>query len=187
MNETLKTISERYSCRSFNEKKPSDEDLNQIANAVIASPSGMNRQNWRVIIVKNRELIDEMESEGMNVLAAMPDQSTYKRIMSRTGTLYYNAPCMMIFPIEKAEPAGAELVDCGIVSQTAALAATSLGIDNVICGLAGLCFATEKADCFKKRLGFPDGFEFGCAILLGYADKVTAPHVPDTSKISIVL
>ncbi|MDR0288337.1 MAG: hypothetical protein LBI03_11620 [Clostridiales bacterium] len=36
MNETLKNIAERYSCRSFKPEMPSDEILNEIANAMFS-------------------------------------------------------------------------------------------------------------------------------------------------------
>jgi len=181
MNETLKTIQERFSCRAYKDEMPSDELLIQIAQAAVASPSAMNRQDWRVIVVKNRVLISDMEAEGMKALGAMEDHSAYDRIMSRGGKLYYNAPCMMIFPM-----ASNASMDCGILTQTASLAAASLGLDNVICGLAGLCFSAGRAEEFKARLGFPEGFVFGCALLLGYGCGKNPPHTPDTAKISVI-
>ena len=184
---TIETIRTRYSCRAFSEKMPSDEDLRAIAEAAVASPSGVNRQLWRIIILKNNELIDALEAEGMKNLAALPDRGMYERIMSRGGKLYYNAPCMIVVPIAKAEPAGAELFDCGIVSENIALAATALGIDNLICGLAAFSFVGEKGIEFKQRLGFPVGYEIGIAVLLGYAEKPGGkPHEPDLSKITII-
>lgn len=186
MNDTINSIMTRYSCRSFTDRIPSDEDLQTIARAAVASPSGMNRQLWRVIVVKNRELIDEMEAEGMKMLAAMPDKSIYERIMSRGGKLYYNAPCMIVVPIARTEPAGAEFFDCGIVSENIALAAASLGINSLICGLAAFSFAGEKGAKFKERLGFPDGYEIGIAVLLGYSLEPGKPHELDLRKISFV-
>ena len=183
--DTIKTINTRYSCRAFTDKLPSDEHLELIAKAAAASPSGMNRQLWRMIVVKNETLLSELEAEGMKNLAAFPDKSTYERILSRGGKLYYNAPCMIVVPVAKAEPAGAELFDCGIVSENIALAATALGIDSLICGLAAFSFAEGKGTEFKKRLGFPEGYEIGIAVLLGYAEKADGkPHEPDLSKIS---
>ena len=76
MNETLKVIAERYSCRDFKDEMPTDEILQAIAQAAIQAPSGMNRQAWRVIIVKNKELMNDMESEGMPYLAGMEDKSS---------------------------------------------------------------------------------------------------------------
>ena len=185
MNEVLKTIAVRYSCRQFNGIMPEASKLQAIAQAAVAAPSSRNRQPWRVIVVKNKSLMDEMEAQGMAAIRAMADKSLYDRIMARGGTVYYHAPCMILLAIDPAERAEA-LLDCGIVCQTIALAATSLGVDNLICGLAKLAFEGEKAEYFKENLGFPAGFELGVAILLGHAETVTAPHIPDMGKISII-
>lgn len=40
--------------------------LQTIAEAAIQAPSGMNRQAWRVIVVKDKELMQDMESEGLS-------------------------------------------------------------------------------------------------------------------------
>jgi nitroreductase len=166
---------------------PSDELLQAIAQAAIQAPSGMNRQAWRVIVVKNRDLMQEMESEGMRYLAGREDKASYNRIMECGGRLFYGAPCMIVVPIDPNQYAPA-LVDCGILCQNIALAATSLGIANIMCGFAGLAFASGlRAEEFSKRLGFPDGYAFGCSVLLGYANSSKPPHVPDMEKIAFVL
>lgn len=183
VNETLRLISTRYSCRAFTGEMPTEDQLAAIAKAAVEAPSGVNRQAWRVIVVKNRELIADMEAEGMRVLAAMEDQTMYNRIMERGGTIYYHAPCMIMVPIAATD--GAQL-DCGILCQNVVLAAESLGLNSLICGMAGLAFSEGKAKEFKERLGFPEGYEFGIAILLGHSAAKREPHEPDMSKISIV-
>ncbi|MDR1070909.1 MAG: nitroreductase family protein [Gracilibacteraceae bacterium] len=186
--DTIEAISTRFSCRAFSGQTPPDEHLNTIAQAAVAAPSGMNRQPWRVIVLKNKDLLAELEAEGMKNLAAHPNKGVYERILSRGGKLYYHTPCMMIVPLAKAEPAGAELFDCGIVAQNIALSATALGINSLICGLAAFAFAGEKKAEFHARLGFPEGYEIGIAVLLGYAENPGGkPHEPDMSKISWVV
>ena len=186
MNETLEVIAKRYACRDYKNELPPDELLRAIAAAAIQAPSGMNRQPWRVIVVKDSALIQDMESEGMSYLAGLEDQSTYERIMGRGGRLFYGAPCMVIVPIDPAQYAAA-MMDCGILCQNIALAATSLGIANVICGLTGMAFASgARAGEFGKRLGFPEGYAFGCSVLLGYANTAKPPHEPDRDKIIFV-
>ncbi|MDR3270273.1 MAG: nitroreductase family protein [Peptococcaceae bacterium] len=188
--DTIEAILTRYSCRAFTDRMPSDEDLRIIARAAVASPSGVNRQLWRVIVVKNKELIADLEAEGMKNLAALPDlpnRGTYERILARGGKLYYNTPCLIVVPIAQAQPTGAELFDCGIVAENIALAATALGINSLICGLSGFSFAGDKRVEFKRRLGFPDGYEIGIAVLLGYAvNSGGKPHEPDVAKISYI-
>ena len=185
MNEVLRIIKERYSCRDFEEWLPPEEQLIAITQAAIQSPSGMNRQFWHVIVVTNKELISEMEKEGLDNLKKL-DESFYQHIMSRNGTLFYNAPCMVFFAIKTAHPAGAELIDLGVIAQNTVLAATSFGLASLHCGCAAFAFAGNKNEYFKKTLCFPDGYECGMAVLLGYAKLTAMPHEPNQSKISFI-
>ncbi|WP_310603401.1 nitroreductase family protein [Anaerosporobacter sp.] len=186
MNEVLKVISERFSCRDFNEQIPGQELLEAIAQAGIQAPSGMNRQGWQVIVIKNRDLISDMETEGMKILSLMEDKSMYDRIMSRGGKLFYDAPCMILIAIKEDYHKGAELIDLGIVAQNMAIAATSLGVANLYCGFAGLAFAGSKASEFKEKLKFPEGYECGLGILVGYANTIAVPHLPNPDKVTFI-
>lgn len=186
MNDTLRIIATRSSCRSFTDRMPEDTDLMAIAQAAIQAPSGMNRQHWQIILVKDRALIAEMEAEGMKTLAAMEDQSGYQRILSRGGKLFYNAPRLIVLAIKQAEPPGAELIDCGIAAENMVLAATSMGVANLHCGFLTLAFAGDKGTEFKSRLKFPEGYECGIGILLGYAATPASPHIPNQDKITVI-
>lgn len=53
-----------------------------------------------VIVLKDKELIQDIEAEGMSYLASMEDESTNNRIMERGGRLFYGAPCMIVVPID---------------------------------------------------------------------------------------
>ena len=183
MNEVLKAISERYSCRAFTDEKPSDDIINAIAKAAVEAPSGMNKQGWRVIVVKDSALIKEIDADGMATLKAQEDQSAYERMMGRGGKLLYNAPCMIVVVNE----AGGSELDVGLVSQNVTLAATSLGLGSIIVGMLRMPLSGTRGDEFKKRLGFPEGFDFGMSILFGYeAAKGGKPHVPDMDKIIVI-
>ncbi len=182
MNETLQSIHKRYSCRAFADRVPTDDQLRTIAEAALAAPSGMNRQAWRVIVVKDRALMREMEDEALRAMREMEDQTIYKRILSRGGTVFYHAPCMIMVPIDPKEFTGA-VMDCGILCQNIALSAQSLGLAGCICGLSGLAFAGNKAETFMRRLRFPEGFAFGASVLLGYAQAEGTPHAMDPSKV----
>lgn len=178
MNETLRTIAQRYSCRAYDGVLPEKEKLEALAMAAVQSPSGMNRQPWQVVVITNKHFIEEMDAEGMRILAEAEDKAAYERFISRGGTLYYNAPCMFLI----LKQPGTD-TDTGIVSENIALAAASLGLGSVICGMAAIPFHGPKGDTFKQRVGFPDGWEFGMAVLTGYARSAGIPHEPDVSKI----
>lgn len=181
MNETLKTIKNRYSCRNYTGEPIEKEKIEAIALAGVQSPSALNKQPWQLIVVQDKALIEEMDATLMDYLSKQEDTSTYERMMSRGGTVFYNAPCMIFV----AKEAGTDL-DTGIIVENMALAASSLGLGNVICGLAGLLFATEKSNYYKEKF-IPEGYEFGVALLVGYTtENEGTPHEPDLSKIKYI-
>lgn len=180
MNETLKTIGTRYSCRSFTGEAIGQDEMEAIALAAVQSPSAMNLQPWEIIVIRDKALIDEMDAASMEWLSKQDDKSTYARFMDRGGKLFYNAPCMYVV----VKRPGADF-DCGIVSENIALAASSLGLGNVICGMAGIAFETEKGAEFKKKI-IPEGYEFGIAVLVGHAACEGTPHEPDMAKIHYI-
>ena len=185
MNETLKYIRERFACRSFTDEKPTSEQLNAIAQAAIQSPSGMNRQGWHVSVAENKELIAEIEEEGIRIIKST-NEMLAQRIASRNNTLFYNAPCIIFLATQTPDAAGSELIDLGIISQNVVIAATSLGLGSLHCGLAAFAFAGDKKEEFKKRLSFPEGYEPGIAILIGHATATQQPHEPNQSKITYI-
>jgi nitroreductase len=183
MNETLKTIYERFSCRDFTGKPLTDEQVEAIVKAALASPSAMNRQPWHVIMITDKGLIDEFDTEGMKVLSAAEDKSTYERIMSRGGKIYYNAPCMVMVASDGSDFAA---MDCGILSENVSLAAHSLGLGSVICGMARIPLSGSQGEEFKKRMKFPEGYDFGIAILVGEVKTGKDPHELDLSKVTYI-
>jgi nitroreductase len=184
MNDTLKTIAERFSCRGYDSRPVEREKLDAITRAAMQSPSAMNIQPWRLIVITDAELIAQMDDVGMQFLKDSGDEDTYNNFVARGGKLFYNAPVMFLIlkqPIPSAE------LDCGIVSENIALAASSLGLGNVICGMARIPFMGEKGDYFKEKLGFgKDGWEFGMSVLVGYGLVSKEPHEPDMSKVCYV-
>ena len=183
MNETLSTIAERYSCRDFSADPLTEEQLKALTDAALASPSGMNRQPWHVIVVTNKGLIEELDAEGLNVLMAAEDKAGYERVMSRGGKLFYNAPCMIVV-VSDGSRFGT--IDSGILIQNVALAAQSLGLGNVICAMAGVPFAGGRGNELKERFGFPEGYGFEIAILVGTANSGKEPHELVPEKLSYI-
>lgn len=181
MNETIRLIAQRYSCRAYETRLPERSMLDAIALAAVQAPSAMNRQPWQIVVITDKGFIEEMDADGMRQLAAAEDPSAYERIMDRGGKLYYGAPCMFLI---LAQPDTG--VDTGIVSENIALAAASLGLGSVVCGMAAIPFKGPNGDAFKRRAGFPEGWDFGMAVLVGHAKGTGAPHQPDTSKIRFV-
>lgn len=185
MNETLKSLAERYSCGAFTDELPEQEKLAAIANAALQSPSATNAQPWRVVVVTDKALLQEMEDETVRMMAKIPAYQSFYELVTSTGMkLFYNAPCMIILPYDAGNPYAK--FDCGIASQSIAVAAQSPGVASHIIAINEVAFAGEKGAYFKERLQFPENYEFGLAVLLGSAAKEKAPHQPDEKKIVYV-
>jgi nitroreductase len=183
MNETLKTIAERYSCRDFSDAPLTDVQVKTIVDAALAAPSAMNRQPWRVIVVTDKTFIEELDAEGMSILASQEDKSSYERMKSRGGSLFYNAPCAIYLAADDSRFAS---VDCGILSQNITLAAHSIGLGSVICGMANIPLDGPHGEELKKRLQFPDGYKFIIAVLVGTANSGKEPHELETDKVTYI-
>jgi len=185
MNETLRVIKNRYSCRAFDDRRIDAELLKMVAEAGIQSPSGMNTQRWHIVVVSDKSLIDELESAGLSAINVLPDKSISERIKSRGGKLFYNAQAFIALATEASgqEPS---LLDCGIAVENMTIAAASLGLASCICGLASFAFQGGREAHFNEKLRFPPGYQFAMSILLGYEKAPGKPHEPNPAKITYI-
>lgn len=60
MNAVMENILTRRSSRAFEKKPIPTEELDQILQAAIYAPSGMNRQTWQFTVVTDTEKIQEL-------------------------------------------------------------------------------------------------------------------------------
>jgi len=183
MNETIRNIVERYTCRDFKDTPLKSEQLEELAKVALAAPSAVNRQPWHVIMVTNKALIDELDAEGMSRLKSDEDTSTYEHMMSRGGKMFYNAPCLVFVLSDGSKWS---TLDSGILCQNIVLAAQSLGLGTCIVGMAQVALDGQKGDEYKKRLGFPEGFSFAIGVLIGEIGTAREPHKHNLSKVSYI-
>lgn len=187
MNETLHIIANRYSCRSYSEQPVERTKLEAIALAAVQSPSAMNRQPWQILVITDKCLLDEMDAAGMSAL----EGDTLTRFTNWGGKLFFNAPCMYLI-LKKPD---ADL-DIGIVAENICIAATSLGLGSVICGMARVPYNGTKGEYFRNRIGVPEEWEFGMSVLIGYEAEnarddarfsMRAAEWPDMGKVRFVV
>lgn len=185
MNEALKVIQDRYACRGYQNKAIEQEKITAITTAGLQSPSALNQQPWHIIAITDKQLIDELNDHVMDLLSQMEDKTAYNRTLERGGNPYYNASAM--FLVLKQPNANAWVdIDCGIVIQNMALAATSLDLGNVIVAMAATAFNGPRADEFKQKVGWPTGYEFAMGLLAGYPEVTKEPHEIDESKVTFI-
>ncbi len=179
---TLQIIAQRHACRAYAPTPVPYATLRAIAEAGVRAPSALNRQPWRLVLIQDKAVIDEIDALGLARLREQ-DEAGYNRIQGRGGKLLYDAPAMIVVAVQPQPGRLSADLDAGIVASHLTLAATSLGIGSVICGLAHLAFDGPDGARLQAHLGFPEGFEFGISVLLGNPVAPGEPHAPDYAKI----
>ena len=182
MTETLDVIARRFACRAFTDEPVPHDTLRAIAEAGLHAPSALNRQPWRMVIVADKDVLDDLGAVGLELLRRA-DPSGHERIMGRGGKLMYNAPAMIVLAEQPQQGAFSADLDLGILASHVSLAATALGVDNCIAALPALALRGPDGAKRARAIGVPDGFEAVLVVLLGHAASAGTPHEPDPAKI----
>ncbi len=178
----MKAILTRCSCRAFTDVQVTDDEMRVLTAAALAAPSAMNAQPWRVVVVQNKDLLNEMETDIVAYFEETNDTAMVERLKSRNMKVYYDAPTVMFFPI--ADTVYSK-IDCGIICENVALAATALGLSSVIIGMNRVLFMGSKAEYWAEKLQFPTDYIYGVSIAIGHGDpsREFVQHLPDSTKV----
>lgn len=183
INKTLELLDQRRSHRAYKKIPLTDEQIDALVYAGISSPSANNHQPWHFTVVKNQELLNEINQEACNNVMRLPEASRNARFVDPDFHIFYHAPAVIF--ISAINQPGKKL-DCGIAVQSIAIAAQSLGLGSVILGLPNFAFQGDKKEAFEKALHFPNNYEFAIAIAVGHPDDEKDAPVRDYQKISFV-
>lgn len=183
--DTFDAIATRYSCRAYQDKPVPIEVLTKIAEAGLRAPSARNRQPWRLIVITDQAILNEIEQAGLETIKAT-DAEEYARVQARDGTLMYKAPAVIIIAEQTLDGPYPVSTDVGIVASHITLAATALGVANCIAARPKMGFTGEYGQALTAKY-LPQGFEFGLSVLLGYsAQEGGTQHEPDPAKLSFI-
>ena len=156
MNETLKTLKERRSCRKYLAKQVDAETLDLILEAGTYAPTGMNRQAPVIVAVQDRETRDKIAKMNAAVMGMDADP-------------FYGAPTVLVV---LADPAVRTYVyDGSLVMGNLMNAAHALGVDSCYIFRAKEVFATDEGKAMLRAWGIPDHFEGIGNCILGYRDE----------------
>ncbi len=91
MNETLKVLESRRSCRNFKPDMITDEELKAVIKAGTYAASGMGKQSPIIIAVTNPDKIKEFSKANAAIMGADIDP-------------FYGAPVILVVLANKAVP-----------------------------------------------------------------------------------
>lgn len=163
MNETIKTILNRRSVRSYQQKQISDEELNMILKAGTYAPSAMNQQSSHFTVIQNKEVMDELVSLG-------------KEVTNQNRSPFYDAPTVILVFAKKDNIA--PIQDASLAIENMFLAAASLNIGSCWVHCVNRIFNTEKGKELQRKLGVSDEYMIVGSCILGYSAETAKEPAP---------
>lgn len=147
----------RRSVRKYTGKQVPDELLDQVLEAGLYAPTGMNTQNIYMVAVRDKETRDQM----MRMNAA---------VMGRDGDTFYGAPCVIVV---LGDADGYPVVENGsLVLGNLMNAAHAVGLGSCWIHRAKQTFETEEGKALLKKWGLPETLVGIGNCILGYAEEV---------------
>lgn len=179
-NETIRTIYDRRSIRSFSDRDVSDADIAAILKAANKAPSAHNQQSWRFIIVRGQKKKELSELIVTSATAYPKASAALLRMAARsisaapvviavanTGELIEHGT--RLFAIDEMKASDffrtMEIQSSSAAVENLLLAASSLGLATVWLGIMYLI-----KDDVLELLGEPKG-EFMAIVPVGYATR----------------
>ncbi len=179
MNDTLKTISNRRSIRSFKAQPVSDADISSILDCAIMAPNARNMQQWHFSVVRSGKLIEKMVDKIKENIMKSDVEFLKDKARNPGYHTFHKAPVVIVISGDSTNKH--IRFDCGAAAENINLAAESLGLGTCIIASSELLFAVEDRDEEKKMLEIPMEYSHIGCIALGYKADGT-PVSPKRNK-----
>ena len=164
MNEVVKVLCERRSCRKYLHKQIPEQELKLILQCGMYAPNGKGKQSASIVVIQDFSLIQKIakinsgfiRKEGINP--------------------FYDAPTLLIIFADKNIDTYVQ--DGSAVASNIINAAYSLGIDSCWIHRAKETFETQEGKELMKKWGFDGNYEGIANVVLGYRDGNLSPPTP---------
>lgn len=165
MNETLKVLENRRSCRNFKPDMIKDEELKAIIKAGTFAATGMGKQSPIIIAVTDKKLRDEISEENRKIGGWGADFDPF-----------YGAPVILIVLAKKE--VSTYVYDGSLVMGNLMNAAESLGVASIWIHRAKEEFEADFGKELLKKLGINEEYEGIGHCALGYAAEPAKSPAP---------
>lgn len=155
MNEVIKAMVERRSCRSYLSEQIKEEELSQILLAGTYAASGMNMQPVKIVVVQDKETRETLRKMNAAVMGT-PDADPF-----------YGAPtiCVVLSDTDSRN----WFADGCLVMGNLMLAASAVGVASCWINRALEEFDSAEGKELLKKWGLSDRYRGVGHCILGYA------------------
>lgn len=155
MNETIKTLIERRSCKKFKTEQIKKEELDLILQAGMNAPTGKGMQSPIILVLQDKEKIEKLREIN-------------KKILGRDVDPFYNAPTVLVVMADKNMFTYVE--DGSLVLGNMMNAAFSLGVGSCWIHRAKEEFESPEGKALLKEWNISENYVGVGHCILGYAD-----------------
>jgi len=177
LNETLRLILNRRSCRSFSPGDISDADIETILEAGRFAPSTVNLQTWSFIVFSKKQWADLFDRP-------IPFKGAYAVIMC--ADTYRLQDCFPDFRETPYVNLSFALFNAGLAAMNMTIAAEALGIKSVMLSETGKTGLLDHS-YLSRMLDLPDGVLPVTTLVLGRPASTTAGIPPRQPKNAVVM
>jgi len=179
--ETFEAIKKRRAIKEYNPNhEMSDEEKEQLLSLAMLSPTAFNIQNWRYVIISNKDLRNKIKeaaagqpqiTDASLLIVLCADLKAWEKEPERYWKNAPNEVKDFVLPAIQGYYKNKEQVQrdeamrsCGIAAQTLMLSAKSMGYDS--CPMDGFDF-----DAVAKLINLPNDHVISMFVAIGKATK----------------
>jgi nitroreductase len=155
MNETIKTLLERRSIRTFKPEQIREDELNAILEAGMYAPSGANQQSALFVVVQDKETLRKLSVMNAAVWGKDIDP-------------YYGAPTVILVFADRSKVTPVE--DASLALGNMFNAAASLGIGSCWIHRVRQMFETGEGKDLLRKWGVIGDYVGVGSCILGYPE-----------------
>jgi nitroreductase len=156
----MQNLLERRSVRKYASRQVPQELLDQVLEAGIYAPSGMNSQVSVMVAVTDKETRDTLSRMNAEVMGASNDP-------------FYGAPCVIVVLADPERYTWVE--DASLVMGNLMNAAHAVGLGSCWIHRARQMFDSEEGKALLKKWGLPETLRGVGNCILGYSEEEPDP------------
>ena len=155
--EAMQNLLERRSVRKYTDRQVDEALLDQVLEAGLFAPSGMNSQVSIMVAVTDKETRDQLSRMNAAVMGAENDP-------------FYGAPCVIVVLADPERYTWVE--DASLVMGNLMNAAHAVGLGSCWIHRARQMFDSEEGKALLKKWGLPENLHGVGNCILGYPVEI---------------